>query len=119
MVVEDEVIIAMYLEQMLRGLGYQVVGRAATPADAISKAAEAQPDVVMMDVRLRNGASGIPAAESIWRDMGIAVVFATAHTDEATLGELARASPFGFVHKPYDDHDVHDALEKALSAKSE
>ena len=114
LVVEDERIVALGIEKRLVALGYAVVGRAATGEDAILMAADLRPDVVLMDINLGAGIDGVAAADAIRKAQDTPVVFLTAHSDEATLGRARLTLPFGYVVKPYDDTDLHIALQIGL-----
>jgi DNA-binding response OmpR family regulator len=78
LIVEDEVIVADDLAWKLRQLGYDVVGFADSGEDAISIADQSRPDIVLMDVQLRDGTSGIESARIIQERTGAAMVFVSA-----------------------------------------
>ncbi|WP_421908968.1 response regulator [Methanolacinia petrolearia] len=85
LVVEDEVMVAMTLEDTLEALGYEVAGTVDNGRDAIRLAAEKKPDLILMDIRIRGDIDGIETADRISGSMDIPVVFLTAHSDEQTL----------------------------------
>jgi len=114
LVVEDELIIAKGIEKRLKGLGYIVAGLAQTGEDAIQKAEELRPDLVLMDIHLGAGIDGVRAADEIRRRVDIPVVYLTAHSDDATLQRAKLTGPFGYVLKPYEDQDLHIAIEIGL-----
>jgi signal transduction histidine kinase len=115
LVVEDESIVALDLRKALTGLGYSVPAVAASGEEAIRKAAEACPDLVLMDIRLRGGMSGIEAAEDIRARFGIPVVYLTALADESTVQWARKTEPFGYLIKPFDERDLYVAIEMALN----
>jgi two-component system, cell cycle sensor histidine kinase and response regulator CckA len=82
--------------------------------EAIEKALELRPDIVLMDINLGIGLDGIEAAGLIRDLAGIPVVYLTAHSDEATLQRAKLTEPFGFVIKPYEDRDLRIAIEIGL-----
>jgi DNA-binding NtrC family response regulator len=116
LIVEDEAIVALDIEERLRRLGYEVVGIADSCAGALASAARLRPDLVLMDVELRNGsgADGIAAAEQLRANLAVPVVFLTAYADAATLDRAKRASPHGYVVKPFEERDLRATLEIAL-----
>src|SRR5262245_51628366 len=116
LIVEDEAIVALDIEERLRRLGYEVVGIADSCAGALASAAALHPDLVLMDVELRNGtgADGIAAAEQLRANLAVPVVFLTAYSDAATLERAKRASPHGYVVKPFEERDLRATLEIAL-----
>jgi two-component system, cell cycle sensor histidine kinase and response regulator CckA len=114
LIVEDERIIAKGIEKQLKGLGYAVAGSAGTGADAIRLAADARPDLILMDVNLGGEPDGIGAAEVIRAARDVPIVFLTAHSDGDTLNRAKRVGPFGYVLKPYEDTELKVAIELAL-----
>ncbi|MFC1593226.1 response regulator, partial [Candidatus Omnitrophota bacterium] len=85
LVVEDEGIIVRDIENRLNNLGYTVCGTAFSAGEAIRIAAEAHPDLVMMDIVLRGDMDGTEAAEQIRAHFNIPVVYLTAYADDRTL----------------------------------
>ena len=114
LVVEDERIIAKGIEKRLKVLGYAVAGSAATGEEAVRKAAELRPDMVLMDISLGDGIDGVEAAGRIRRRADIPVVFLTAFSDDATLHRAKLTEPFGYILKPYEDKDLQIAIEMGL-----
>ena len=114
LVVEDEAIVALGIQASLERLGYEVVGRAATGFDALTLAGETDPDLVLMDVMLPGGMDGIDAALGLHERFNVPVVYLSAITDESTLDRATRSDPFGYVTKPFKDHELALAIELAL-----
>jgi DNA-binding NarL/FixJ family response regulator len=102
LLVEDDFLVAGEIEYLLAGAGFAVIGPAATAEAAVRLAAETNPDLVVMDVRLAGTRDGIDAAIEIYREFGIRSLFATAHADGATVARGRVANPFGWVAKPYN-----------------
>ena len=115
LVVEDEAITAMDLAGELRGLGYEVCGTVDTAEEAVAVAAREKPQLVLMDIRLGDGGDGVDAARRISENHDTAVVFLTAHSDDATLGRALAASPYGYIVKPFRARELKVTLEVALS----
>jgi two-component system cell cycle sensor histidine kinase/response regulator CckA len=114
LIVEDEGLVARDIQMTLQRLGYDVPPPVATGEDAIAAALALEPDLVLMDIRLRGKMDGIEAAEVLRRDGRAPVVFLTAHSDEATLARAKKAEPFGYVVKPFEETDLRTAIEVAL-----
>ena len=114
LVVEDDGIIALDVESQLKSIGYSVSALASSAEEALAKAAETQPDLVLMDIRLKGELDGIAAAEQIRRRYGIPVVYLTAHADDETLSRAKRTEPAGYVLKPVDTRELHASIELAL-----
>ena len=85
LVVEDESLVARDIQNMLRSLGYDVTGVVSSGEQAIQKAAASVPDLVLMDIVLKGEIDGIAAAERIWEDYGIPVIYLTAYADDTTF----------------------------------
>lgn len=113
-VVEDENIVAKDLAGRLTSLGYEVTGIAGTGEDAIAKALSDRPDLVLMDVRLRGEMDGVQAAEKIRDELGTAVVFLTAYSDDETLSRAKHTEPYGYLLKPFEERELRTTIEIAL-----
>ena len=117
LVVEDEALVAADLEERLSQLGYDVRGVVDSAEDAIVKATELSPDLVLMDIHLIGKKDGIEAAAEIRQSRDMAVVFVTAHADDATLKRAGLAVPFGYILKPFDERELKATIEMALYHK--
>ncbi len=111
LIVEDESLAAMALEEILGMLGYSVCGIEDNVDDAIASAERLNPDIVMMDIRLRGAADGIDAAAAIRARFGIRSLFMSAFGDPETRRRAEDCQPFGFIKKPY----FPDQLERAVA----
>ena len=115
LVVEDERVVAMDLAGTLEDLGYDVAGVAARAEAAIRSAAELQPSLILMDIRLAGEAmDGIEIAEVIQRSQDVPVVYLTAHSDSESVRRAAAASAAGYLVKPFRSPDLRCAIEIAL-----
>ena len=114
LVVEDQRLIAADIENTLRKLGYVVVGNVASGEDAIGKADEARPELVLMDVRLRGEMDGIRAAEVIRDRFSLPVVYLTAYADEETILRAKKTTPFGYLVKPFNERELRATIEIAF-----
>ncbi len=117
LIVEDEAIVQLHLARIVEAAGYEVCGVAGSSAEALSRAAAEPPDVVLMDIRLRGGLDGIETALRLRAERDTAVIFVTAHADEATLARAGRALPMGYIVKPFEPDDVRAALATALARR--
>lgn len=114
LVVEDEKIVAKDIINTLKRLGYFVTAAVSSGEEAIIKASEAQPDLILMDIRLKGKMDGIEAAEEIRTNYNIPVIYLTANADETTLQRAKLTEPFGYIVKPFDERDLHTTIEIAL-----
>jgi two-component system, response regulator PdtaR len=101
LVVEDDFLIAMQTEVALTAAGFEVVGPATTAEEAVALAAEAQPALAVMDIRLASTRDGIDAARQLYQEFAIRCIFATAHDDAHTRGRAEPYAPLGWLPKPY------------------
>ncbi|MEK7328131.1 MAG: response regulator [Chloroflexota bacterium] len=114
LVVEDQNIIAMDLKSRLISLGYGVPAVIAYGEEVAAKAEELKPDLVLMDIRLKGEMDGVQAAEQIHQQFGLPVIYLTAHSDERTLQRARVTEPYGYILKPFEDRELHMAIEIAL-----
>jgi two-component system, cell cycle sensor histidine kinase and response regulator CckA len=114
LVVEDDKIIAKGIEKRLRTMGYAVAGLVSTGEEAVQKAAELHPDLILMDIFLGDSMDGVAAAGLIRDEVDLPVVYLTAYSDPATLLRAKITQPFGYVLKPYEDRDLQTAIEIGL-----
>jgi PAS domain S-box-containing protein len=114
LIVEDEGIIARDIRDCLENLGYQVPAIATTGEEAIQKATDLHPDLILMDIRLKGEMDGIQAAEQIWNVLQIPIVYATGFSDRDTLERAKLTHPFGYILKPIEERELYAAVETAL-----
>ncbi len=114
MVVEDEIIVAEDIRRRLQNFGYDVPPTVSSGADAVIKAENERPDLVLMDIVLQNAMDGIEAAEQIHDRLNIPVVYLTAYADERTLERAKRTGPFGYIIKPFEERELRKTIEMAL-----
>jgi two-component system, cell cycle sensor histidine kinase and response regulator CckA len=114
MVVEDESIVAEDMKAMLEGFGYAVPAIAFSGEEAVKKALDTHPDLVLMDIVLKGQMSGVEAVERIRSRCNIPVVYVTAYADEKTVRRAKVTEPFGYLLKPFDARELQTTIEIAL-----
>jgi|SRR5437867_2338167 len=114
MVVEDENIVAKDINHRLKSLGYDVPAVASSGAEAIRKAAQTLPDLVLMDIRLKGDMDGVETADQMRRQFNIPVVYLTAYADNSTLQRAKVTEPFGYILKPFEERELYTCIEVAL-----
>jgi len=114
LIVEDELITAKAIRSALNSLGYDVLDIVTSGEEAIQKASGSQPDLILMDIKLDSEMDGIEAARQIKDRFNIPVVYLTAHADDATLERAKITDPFGYILKPFEDRELHVAIEIAF-----
>ena len=114
LVVEDESIVARDIRNMLLGLGYEVTAVVPGAKTAVQKAQETNPDIVLMDVMLQGEITGVEAAEQIYTNFSIPVVYLTAYADSTTVQQAKKTEPFGYIIKPFEERELQTTIEIAL-----
>ncbi|MDA8155434.1 MAG: response regulator [Actinomycetota bacterium] len=117
LIVEDEVIAAMALADIVWQWGYLPCEPAVSGGEAISKAGSEAPDLVLMDVGLSDGMDGIEAARRIYTSFNIPIIFTSGYDEERIIDSLGLSGPFDFVAKPVDLDDLRCKMEKLLGKK--
>src|ERR1700742_2816343 len=112
MIIEDEPIIAMDLENLVAELGHKVVAVAATKDEAVAKAHSERPGLVLADINLGEGGSGIDAVSEILSAFDIPVIFITAYPEKLLTGE--RPEPTYLIAKPFLPETVQATVGQAL-----
>jgi len=114
LVVEDENIISMQIRDMLKAMGYSVCGMASSGQEAIDKAKETRPDLVLMDVILMGTMDGIEAAGHICASLNVPVIFLTGCADDETSERARKIGPFAYVTKPFTERELGSAIKMTL-----
>ena len=116
LIIEDEPLIAMHLEQIVEDMGHEVAGMALTHRDALARAHEVSPELVLADIQLADGSSGLAATADILKTFDVPVVFITAYPERLLTGE--RPEPTFRVTKPFKVETVIATIGQALLARS-
>ncbi len=112
MIIEDEPLIAMDLEQIVRDLGHDVTGVAVTRDEAVALAMEDRPGLVLADIQLADDSSGIDAVKDILAQFSVPVIFITAFPERLLTGE--RPEPTFLITKPFQRETVKTTISQAL-----
>ena len=112
LIIEDEPIIALDLTRVVRELGHKVVGTAATRIEAVTLASTKRPGLVLADIRLADGSSGMDAAADILSSFDIPVIFITAFPEHLLTGE--GPEPAFVITKPFREETVKALIGQAL-----
>ena len=117
LIVEDEVIAANYLKEIILEAGYKVVGIVGTGREAIESAYTQKPDLILMDIMLNDAISGIDAAIEIkYKQNNILIAFVTSYSDKEMLEAAIEAQADGYFIKPYNKNEIFANL-KIIHAK--
>ncbi|EKF41967.1 response regulator [Nitratireductor indicus] len=112
LIIEDEPLIAMDIEEMVESLGHRVVGNARTHKEAVAMFAKTQPKMVLADIQLADGSSGLDAVNEILASTSVPVIFITAFPERLLTGE--RPEPAFLVTKPFNPDMVKALISQAL-----
>ena len=120
LIVEDEVVPAHYLERVLSLKRYEVVDIVSTGTEAINAAHSKKPDVILMDMMLKDHISGAEAAKQIhYADPEIIIIFLTAYSDKEMIDFAIEAEAFAYLLKPYRDREILATLALAEAKLAE
>ena len=114
LIVEDEALIASYIEEVLGESGFRVAGIAASGTEALSLAAENRPSLALVDIRLTGPLDGIELACLLRQRYGVPTIFLSGLIDADTTERAQAAQPLGFLPKPFLPSQVFNAIERAL-----
>ena len=113
LIVEDEPVIAMDIAAIVRSIGHTVVGVAATKDKAVMLAEEHRPGLVLADIQLKDGDSGIATVQEILTSIDVPVIFVTGFPERLLTGE--HVEPAFLITKPFDPETLKIAIGQALS----
>ncbi len=112
LIIEDESIIALDLTRLVRELGHNVVGVCMTRDEAVDMARQSTPGLILSDIRLADGSSGIDAASLILQELDVPVIYITAFPEHLLTGE--RPEPAFLITKPFREEAVKAIIAQAL-----
>jgi len=117
LIVEDEIILAYGMKEVLENMGYAVVGIAIKESKAVALFKEKRPDVVLMDVLLKKGSkNGIETAKNILKIQKVPIIFITGSAEDEELMEQAQlVEPDAILNKPFSKVNVKNAISLALT----
>ncbi|MBX3065259.1 MAG: response regulator [Anaerolineae bacterium] len=117
LIVEDESIVALDIRMRLKRKGYTVVGVADTGDDAVAMALNLDPDIVLMDVRLKGDKDGIAAVQEIRRRRQMTVIYLTASMDPPTVQRAHAIAPAPFLPKPFEITELCALIDSSVNKR--
>lgn len=114
LIVEDEEFIALDIEARLEGIGHWVVGRVNNGAEALRLARDQQPDLALLDIMIVGDMDGIETGQRL-RELGVPVIYLTAHSEMETVQRAAETGPYGFLTKPVHTIELLAGVTVALA----
>ncbi len=112
LIIEDESIIALHIKQIVESLGHEAIAIVRTRAEAVAKARDERPELVLADISLADGSSGIDAVKEILAEQNVPVIFITAFPERLLTGE--RPEPTYLITKPFEPETVIATIGQAL-----
>ena len=113
-IVEDENILALDLKQRLKLLGHEVIGIAATGADALKLVKNNEVDLIFMDIHLKEKLNGIETALLIKEEFDIPIIYNSANFNSNIINELKKTENYKYLTKPFDDIQLQNAIKSIL-----
>ncbi|MBL7212887.1 MAG: response regulator [Desulfobacteraceae bacterium] len=117
MIVEDEVVSAVNLEELLVSMGYEVVGKAFSGEQAMEMAPGLRPELILMDIVLPGEVDGIAASEEIVSEIDVPVIFMTGFSNRGFFERSKRIEPSGYILKPFKNDQIKATIEIAFQKK--
>lgn len=113
-IVEDEMIVALDIQNRLQFAGYNVPAVAISGSEAVELAKQFRPDLMLMDIGLQGPVDGINAAQQIRSSMDVPVIFLTAYGDTKSRKRAKDIGASGFLVKPFEDSELLSAIKSSL-----
>lgn len=118
LIVEDDMIISMVLERMITKLGHDVVDKVITGKKAIDQALSLDPDLILMDIQLKDDIDGITAMEGIREESDVPVIYITGNSDEYNLSRAKKTNFVDYLVKPIQMSHLKNSINSAFSTEN-
>ena len=112
LIVEDDMIISLVVENMIKKLGHNLVGKSASGEEAIDLALEHKPDIILMDIRLKGEMDGIEAVTKIKEQIETDVIYLTGNSDKVNYDRAHATKCIDLISKPFTIGELTRSLEK-------
>jgi CheY-like chemotaxis protein len=118
LIVEDETIAALFLRKMLERIGHQVIDVIKSGEEAIERAAQTHPDIVLMDIRLKGKMDGVEVANIIYGLHGIPSIFMTAYSMEEVKRNYRLQGTIDPIQKPINEEELMGRIKSVLKLRN-
>ena len=118
LIVEDDVLLSLVEERLLKKLGYGVAGKAVNGEDAVQKAKNLDPDAILMDISLKGEMDGVQAMELIREFSEVPVIYLSGNSDNYNRERAKKTRYIDYLVKPITADDLVNPLSKAMHAGS-
>jgi len=114
LIVDDEILIAEDLKDILTGFGYKEISMAHNKADAMEMLSKLKVDVALLDIRMEKELDGLELGEYINKSYQIPFIYITAHSDMAMIREIVKTKPVAYITKPFKKSDLFASINLAI-----
>jgi signal transduction histidine kinase len=114
LIVEDHSMLALWLEETLKDLGYEITDIAASGAEAMEKIATNIPDLILMDISIQGDIDGIQTAMKIQENYNIPIIYTTGYTEDEIIERAEKTNSYGYILKPFQEKQIHATIKIAL-----
>ena len=118
LIVEDDMIISMVLERMVLKLDHKVVDKVITGNEAVQAARKTSPDLILMDIQLKDEVDGITAMQKIRTFSGVHVIYITGNSDQYNLSRAEKTNFVDYLVKPIQMNDLKNSINKAFQLEN-
>ncbi|NIT58881.1 MAG: response regulator [Aliifodinibius sp.] len=119
LIVEDDMLLSMVEERLIKRLGFEVIGKVTKGTDAIEKEEELSPDIIVMDISLKGDMDGIEAMEAIRENSDVPVIYLSGSGDRYSLERAKKTGFTDFLTKPVTGGDLKEPLYAAMNSHKE
>lgn len=116
LIVEDDMIISMVLERMINKMGLKVIEKATTGEKAIDLAQEYEPDIILMDIQLKDNIDGITAMQKIRKSSEVPVIYITGNSDQYYKERAQKTNYIDYLVKPIQMDDLKESINKVFNS---
>jgi len=114
LIVEDEAIVALDIKRTILKMGFGVTDMVTNYDDAIKSVEEKKPDILLLDINLKNSKDGIETATAIKKIVDVPILYLTAFSDDETIKRAVQTNPIGYLVKPFKQEDLKSALQLGI-----
>lgn len=115
LIVEDDMLLSLVEERLIKKMGHEVVAKVATGSEAIEKAKELKPDIILMDIILKGEMDGIEAMEEIRKESDVPVVYLSGNSDRFNYERAKKTGFTDYLVKPITNNDLKQPFINAFS----
>ncbi len=114
LIIEDEALVALEIRQAIRKIGFNVIDMVTNHHDALMSIEQKLPDLILLDIHLKNSRDGIEIAQEIKSKYAIPIVYLTAYADDETMKRAMQTNPIGYLVKPFKREDLKSIIFLSL-----